>query len=236
MPASRIFRFARTSRWASVGSGTRKARAISGVERPPSVRSVRATRASIASAGWQHVKISRNRSSEIGLIPDSPSMAASGSIAASSSAIAASCLRSSCFSASRFLRRSRSIARFRAVVVIQAPGLSGTPRTGHVSSAVTNASWTASSARSKSPRTRMSVATARPCSSRKRRSTMACGSVDGANVREPSGQPVAPTASGFDPSAAPKSKIGRTSIEPCFAPGIFAATSIASSRSLALIR
>ena len=31
MPASRIFRFARTSRWASVASGTRKARAISGV-------------------------------------------------------------------------------------------------------------------------------------------------------------------------------------------------------------
>ena len=64
------------------------------------------------------------------------------------------------------------MARFRAVVVIQAPGLSGTPRTGHVSSAVTNASWTASSARSKSPSTRMSVATARPDSSRNRRSTI----------------------------------------------------------------
>ena len=43
MPASRIFCLARTSRWASVGSGTRKARAISGVVRPPSVRSVSAT-------------------------------------------------------------------------------------------------------------------------------------------------------------------------------------------------
>ena len=42
-PASRIFRFARTSRWATVGSGDRNARAISFVERPPTVRRVRAT-------------------------------------------------------------------------------------------------------------------------------------------------------------------------------------------------
>ena len=34
MPASRIFRFARTSRCASVGSGTRNARAISAVRQP----------------------------------------------------------------------------------------------------------------------------------------------------------------------------------------------------------
>ena len=51
IPASRIFRFARTRRWATVGSDTRKARAISGVVSPPSVRSVRATRESSASAG-----------------------------------------------------------------------------------------------------------------------------------------------------------------------------------------
>ena len=44
-------------RWAMVGSGTRKARAISGVERPPSSRSVKATWASGASAGWQQVNI-----------------------------------------------------------------------------------------------------------------------------------------------------------------------------------
>ena len=43
MPASRILRLARTSRWAIVTSGTRKARAISSVCRPPSVRSVSAT-------------------------------------------------------------------------------------------------------------------------------------------------------------------------------------------------
>ena len=40
-----------------VGSGTTKARAISGVERPPSRRSVSATCAAGASAGWQHVNI-----------------------------------------------------------------------------------------------------------------------------------------------------------------------------------
>ena len=49
-----------------VGAGTRKARAISSVDSPPSVRSVSATCASIASAGWQHVKIRRSRSSGTG--------------------------------------------------------------------------------------------------------------------------------------------------------------------------
>jgi hypothetical protein len=64
MPAARIFLLARTMRWASVASGTRKARAISGVVSPPSVRRVSATLASTARAGWQQVKMSRSRSSE----------------------------------------------------------------------------------------------------------------------------------------------------------------------------
>ncbi len=67
MCASAILRLARTSRCAIVGSLTRNARAISPVVRPPSVRSVSATRAGIASAGWQHVKISRSRSSSTAL-------------------------------------------------------------------------------------------------------------------------------------------------------------------------
>jgi hypothetical protein len=46
-----ILRFARTSRRAIVGSPTRKARAISPVVRPPSVRRVRATCVSTAGAG-----------------------------------------------------------------------------------------------------------------------------------------------------------------------------------------
>ncbi len=55
---------------------------------------------------------------------------------ASSASIAASRASSSVFSRSRRRRRSRSMARLRAVVVIQAPGLSGTPRPASVSSAV----------------------------------------------------------------------------------------------------
>ena len=65
MPASRILRLARTRRCAIVGSAVRRARAISAVLRPASVRRVSATRAGNGSAGWQHVKISRSRSSGI---------------------------------------------------------------------------------------------------------------------------------------------------------------------------
>src|SRR5438132_826480 len=61
--ASRILPLARTSRWAMVGSGTRKARAISAVVSPPRSRSVSATWATRASAGWQQVKIRRSLSS-----------------------------------------------------------------------------------------------------------------------------------------------------------------------------
>ena len=51
MPALRILRLARTSRCAIVASGTRNARAISGVDMPARVRSVSATWASNDSAG-----------------------------------------------------------------------------------------------------------------------------------------------------------------------------------------
>ena len=61
MPAALILRLARTRRLAIVCSGTRKARAVSSVVSPPSVRSVSATWASSASAGWQHVKTSSSR-------------------------------------------------------------------------------------------------------------------------------------------------------------------------------
>jgi hypothetical protein len=160
MPASRIFRFARTSRCASVASGTRKARATSSVCRPPTSRSVSATCDSTASAGWQHVKTRLRRSSGIEL------KSSSSSVRSSSSRVRSSVLRARVRS-----RRIRSIARLRAVVTIHAPGLRGTPSRGQRSSAVVNASCTASSASSKSPRTRMRIATACPHSSRKRAST-----------------------------------------------------------------
>lgn len=57
------------------------------------------------------------------------------------------------------------MARLRAVVVIQPPGFGGNPLTGHFLSATANASWTASSARSMSPKIRTSAATDRPDSS-----------------------------------------------------------------------
>ena len=127
MPAARIFFFARTSRFAMVGSGTRKARAISSVVRPPSVRRVSATWASSASAGWQQVKTSSRRSS--GMIVSS--MVSSMASGRSSRRVFAASVRS---------RRMRSIARFRAVVTSQARGLSGDPSRGHRSAAIANAS------------------------------------------------------------------------------------------------
>jgi hypothetical protein len=44
------------------------------------------------------------------------------------------------------------MARLRAVVTSHAPGFSGVPSRGHRSAAMANASWAASSARSRSPR------------------------------------------------------------------------------------
>src|SRR5690606_4205484 len=61
----------------------------------------------------------------------------------------------------------RSIAFLRAVVVSHAPGFSGTPSRSQWSTASATASCSASSARSKSPHDRISVATMRPCSWRK---------------------------------------------------------------------
>src|SRR5439155_19358334 len=86
-------RLARTIRCATVDSGTRKARAISSVERPPSNRSVSATRASVDSTGWHAMKTRRRRSS-----PKSPPLAGTAVAifcAASSSRPSSSCLRSS---------------------------------------------------------------------------------------------------------------------------------------------
>src|SRR5687768_6829111 len=73
-----------------------------------------------------------------------------------------------------FSRRMRSMARLRAVVTTQAPGVCGSPSRGQRSRAVANASCTASSASSRSPRTRVRMPTARPHSSRKTRSTSCC--------------------------------------------------------------
>ena len=56
------------------------------------------------------------------------------------------------------------MARFLAVVMIHPAGLGGSPLDGHRCTAAVNASWTASSATSISPKTRTRTATARPYS------------------------------------------------------------------------
>ena len=142
MPAILILDLARVSRRFIVSAGTRKARAISSVVSPATARSVSATCASRASAGWQHMKTSSSRSSGIG----GPSMASSPGPRGSGSASSGS------FAASTRSRRSRSMARCRAVVTSQAPGLSGIPAPGQRCAATANASAVASSARSKSPK------------------------------------------------------------------------------------
>ena len=195
MRASWIFRFARTSRWAMVASGTRNARAISGVDRPPSSRSVSATRASGASAGWQQVKISRRRSSCTG-----PSSGGTSPAGCSSAAWA-------CRSSRTASRRWRSTARLPAVVMIQPAGLGGRPVRGQRSTATAKASWTASSARSMSPRRRTRTATARAYSRRNTSEIAAGGRSATALVRLPrrrrTGAPRPAAAVPLRPACAP---------------------------------
>ena len=166
MCASAILRFARTIRFPMVGSATRNARAISPVVMPPSARSVSATRAGSSSAGWQHVKISRSRSSTIMLSSsmDGSSCCASRRVSSAS--------RSARSVTDRSLRR-RSIARRRAAVVIHAPGLAGTPSRRHTVTAASNASCTASSASWKFPACRIRVASTIARSSRNARAIAA---------------------------------------------------------------
>src|SRR5574342_711370 len=64
--AARV-RFARTIRWAIVGSATRKALAISSVVSPPSRRSVSAARASVDSTGWHATRSERQAAANVQL-------------------------------------------------------------------------------------------------------------------------------------------------------------------------
>src|SRR5436190_1505842 len=172
MRAARIFAFARTMRWASVAGGARKARAISSVVRPEISRSVSATCASAESDGWQHVKIRRSGSSAI----SSPS-----SHRAALSGIASTAMATSPSMASkRARRRMPSIALKRPAETSHGTGLAGTPSRGHCSTAALNASCIASSARSKSPSRRISVASTLRESRRNRVATVAAMSAGAA--------------------------------------------------------
>src|SRR5215217_3762400 len=181
MRAAVILRLARTRRRAIVASVTRKALATCLVDRPPSRRRVSAICASVDRAGWQQVKMRRSRSSGTG--PTSWGMPGS-SLPADSTATSLSSSRP------RDSRRRRSMAWWRAVVVIQPPGLGGTPSPGHLPRATAKASWTASSARSMSPKARIRAASDRPDSSRKIRPTSAGSS--------PAAASPSPTPSGLE--------------------------------------
>ena len=149
-------RLARTRRWAIVASGIRNSRATAAVDSPHNVRRASATRASIDSTGSQHMNTSASTSSRTTL--------SLGSFQPSSEAR----LRwaAICLSIRLASRRRRSNALLRAIVVIHAPGRSGTPSIGQRSSATTKASCTASSAASRLPRRRVRVARAFRASAR----------------------------------------------------------------------
>src|SRR6266704_2383762 len=201
MRAALILRLARARRCAIACSVTRNDFATSLVDAPPSRRSVSATCASVERDWWQQVKMRRSRSSCTG--PSFPAERGSW-LSGESSAASLSSGRP------RDSRRKRSMARLRAVVVIQAPGLGGRPAPVHLRRATANASWTASSATSMSPKTRIRAATDRPDSSRKIRPTSASPGLGAAPVpRTPSGPGFVPERANLDRSPDDGTRLGR---------------------------
>jgi hypothetical protein len=126
-----IFFFALVTLAAIVGSGTRKAAAISAVVSPQISRSASATCASRLSAGWQQVNTSRSRSS--GMLSSSPAGASNSAW----SAAAPGSISSGSLARSVLSLRIASSALRRAVVVSHAPGLAGTPERDQAASAET---------------------------------------------------------------------------------------------------
>ncbi len=183
MPALRILRLARTIRWAIVGSGTRNARAISGVVRPTSVRNVE-----------RDLRLEPERGVATGEDEPQPVVVDAAVVDVDHLARLRIVRLAGCehrdlleLGRSALARRNRSMATLRAVVVNHATGVRGTPSRGQVSSARANASCAHSSARSQSPVTRISVATTRPQSSRnataRARSTSGATSPRSASLR-----------------------------------------------------
>ena len=208
MPAWRILRLARTSRWAIVGSGTRNARAISAVVRPGK-RAQRQRDLGIA----RQRRVTAREDEAQAVVVDAAVVATRRIVAI------VGCVGPR--GHGHLLRASRPPSRRAAddrahdcarSSSSQAPGLRGTPSRGQRSSARANASCAHSSARSQSPVTRIRVATTRPQSERNAAATApsTCAVAGGSHL---------PDRPHFDRAA--------------LAPGIFAAISIASSRSLA---
>ena len=144
----------------TVGTGTRNARAISSLDRPPTTRRVSATRASRESTGWQLTNISARTSSSIlsGSIfrrrpPGRPPAGRTGPAGRSGGGS----------------RRSPAAGPWPSASRPDWPER----RSGHDTSASATASWAASSASPKSPVNRVSAATIRADSIRQTASTSA---------------------------------------------------------------
>ena len=133
-PDSRMRCLALLMRCAIVASGTRKARAISTVVRPPTALSVNAIRASDVRDGWQQSSSSVRLSSASGAPTTS---SADGETRPSAGVRDAS-------ASSRRVRapslRSPSMRRRDATRISHARGSSGTPSRGHCTTAARSAS------------------------------------------------------------------------------------------------
>src|SRR5262249_48410527 len=142
-----------------------KAPATSSMLKPQRMWRINATCASSDSRGWQHENIMRSRSSLI----------ASGAKSCSTTGATVHSPSSSRPSSGANVRavrwrRSTSSARFFAVAISHADGLSGMPRNFHTSTARQKASCTTSSASARlwTPKIRVRAATMRPASRRNR--------------------------------------------------------------------
>ena len=126
-----------------VASGTRNARAISAVVRPPTARRVSAICEAGDSAGWQHMNSRMSVSS-----------GPAGAVSAAGASHCPGSVHRATVSSRRWRAcslRSRSVSLREATVISQPRGLSGTPSAGHCVAAASSASCTASSAVSKCP-------------------------------------------------------------------------------------
>ena len=147
-----------------VASSTMNALAISAVVSPPTARSVSAIAEAGVSAGWQHMNSTVSVSSSAG----------TSRPGGSCSAATVSRSRRDCS------LRHWSISRRSAVWISQPRAPAGMPSRGQCTDAASSASWTASSAASKSPYRRASTPRTCGASSRSRSSTS-----DGARQRPP---------------------------------------------------
>ncbi len=139
---------ARLIRWAMVASGTRNARAISAVVKPPTARNVSAIAEAGLNAGWQHINRRTNVSSSCGEVSTVRRFFCVGYLQGHLAlAMAATPIR---------CEYDRPSAGTRPASAMRGDCPVG-PRVGHCIAAASDASWTASSAAAKSRNLRTTV-------------------------------------------------------------------------------